>query len=66
MHAQMYLNRIPSRSTDYAPFLLRFGVRLNIKEDQQIREILKTENAIIFQEERDQMREQAYHAILKI
>lgn len=39
---------------------------MRLKEDPQIREILQAENAIIFQEKRDQLRKEAHEAISKI
>lgn len=64
--AQQYLNHIPNRSTGMSPFYLLFGTRMKLKEDHQIREILETENAIISQEKRDHLREEARKAISKI
>ena len=39
---------------------------MRLKEDPQIKEILETENAVIFQEKRDQLREEARKEISKI
>lgn len=48
------------------PFCLLFGTRMKIKEDPHIKEILEAENVKIFQERRDQLREEARTAISKI
>jgi len=64
--AQRYLNHVPSRSTGKSPFNLMFGTRMRLKEDPQLAEILEIENALIFHEKRDQLREEAREAISKI
>jgi len=64
--AQQYINHVPSRSTGMAPFYLLFGTRARLRDDPQIKEILEAENAIVFQEERDHLREGARKAISKI
>ncbi|XP_029178223.1 uncharacterized protein K02A2.6-like [Nylanderia fulva] len=64
--AQQYLNQMPSRSTGKTPFDLLFGTRMRLKEDPQIKEILEAENVNSFQEKRDQIREEARDAILKM
>lgn len=48
------------------PFCLLFGTQMRIKEDPCIKEILEAEKVAIFQEERDQLREEAHAAISKI
>lgn len=50
--AQQYLNHVPSRSTGMTSFYLLLGTRM--------------ESAIIFQEKRDQLREEARKAISKM
>jgi len=64
--AQQYLNHVPIKSTGIAPFNLLFGTRMRLQEDPQIKEILETEQAIIFQEKRNQLRDEACKAIQKI
>lgn len=57
---------MPIRSTGMAPFHLLFGTRMRLKENPQIREILETENAILFQDKRNQLRDEARNAISTI
>lgn len=64
--AQQYLNHAPSRSTGMSPFYLQFGVRMRLKEDPHIREILNDESLANLQEKRSQIREQAHEEISKI
>ena len=64
--AQQYLNHIPNRSTGMTPFYILFGTRMRLKEDPQIKEILEAETTTIFDEKRNQLREEAHKAISKI
>jgi len=63
---QQYINNVPTRSTSFSPFRLLFGARMRIKEDPMINELLENEAATLFQEERDELRQQAKKAIAKI
>lgn len=64
--AQRYLNNVPSRSTEISPFYLLFGTRMKLKEDPEIRDILEEENAVLYQQEREETRERARQSIAKI
>lgn len=64
--AQRYLNHIPSRNTGMTSFYFLFGTGIKLREDPQIKEILEAEEAIIFQEKRDQIRKEAREKFSKI
>ncbi|GBM21216.1 hypothetical protein AVEN_265819-1 [Araneus ventricosus] len=63
---QRTLNRTTHRSTQKNPFDLLIGVSIKCKEDTQILQILEEEYQSPFQEQQEQMLEQAKEDILKI
>lgn len=64
--AQRYLNSVPTRSTGMSPFYLLFGTKIKTSEDPEIKKLLEAENAVLFQDERDDIRRKARETISKI
>lgn len=64
--AQKYINVTLSRSTGRTPFQLMFGIRMRLKEDVQLRELIESEWARMFEDERDDIREKAREKIAEI
>ena len=64
--AQKYLNATPSQSTGKTPFQLMFGTHTRLKEDAQLREMIETEWAQMFEEERNNIRIEAKRKITEI
>lgn len=64
--AQQYLNTTHSRSTGMTPFQLLFGTHMRLKTCPEIKEMLEKELVQIFQENRDELRQQAKENILKV
>lgn len=64
--AQKYLNATPSRSTGRAPFQLMFGTNARLKENLEIREMIENEWIQMFEEERDDIRQEAKEKIAEI
>lgn len=63
---QRAINSTTNRSTNYSPFKLMFGVEMKKKEDMNIFEILQEVEKEIFEEERQELRNDAKEAIKKI
>lgn len=63
---QRYINSTPNRSTGFSPFDVLLGVRMRQKQDPQLTEIIEKEGVILFQQQRDKIREQARESIQKI
>lgn len=57
--AQQYLNATPSRSTGHTPFQLMFGTRMQLKENREVREMIEAEWMRMFEEECDDIRQEA-------
>lgn len=66
VRAQQYLNNAPSRSTGISPFKLLFGTQMKIKEDPIISDLLQAEEAELFLEKREDLRQRARENIGKI
>lgn len=64
--AQQYYNHAPCRSTGFSPFFLQFGVKMRLKEDLRVQEILEEETLLDFQEKRCEHREKAHAQIKKM
>jgi len=64
--AQKYLNATFSRSTSRTPYQLMFGTHMRLKEDPQVREIIENEWTRMYEEERDDIRQQAKAKIAEI
>lgn len=62
---QQYLNAVPSRSTGKTPFELMFGTHIRLKESPEIKEIIESEWEVAFQEDRNELREQARKCIMR-
>lgn len=56
----------PSRSTGRAPFQLMFGTNARLKENLEIREMIENEWIQMFEEERDDIRQEAKEKIAEI
>ncbi|CAK9834317.1 Transposon Tf2-9 polyprotein [Anthophora retusa] len=63
---QKCFNTVPNRSTKTTPFKILFGVDAKFKDDPQVVELLECEWEDLFQQNRDELREQARQNILKI
>lgn len=64
--AQRWINAVPSRSTQRTPFQLLFGVKMRLKEDSKMRELIEQEWTARFEEHRDELREAAKNQIIKV
>lgn len=60
------MNTTSSRSTGRTPFQLMFGIHMRLKEDLQIRELIEKEWAQMFEEKRDDIRQEAKRKISEI
>lgn len=63
---QRALNSTIQRSIDASPFEVMMGVKMKCKEDVLIREMLEKEAVDIFQEKRQEIREEGKKQILKV
>ncbi|XP_076247919.1 uncharacterized protein LOC143187733 [Calliopsis andreniformis] len=63
---QRCFNTTPSRSIKTTPFQILFGIDPRYRDDPQIVELLECEWENVFQENRDELREEARQNILKI
>jgi len=64
--AQKYLNATPSRSTGRTPFQLMFGTNARLKENLEIREMIENKWMQMFEEERDDIRQEARPKIAEV
>lgn len=64
--AQKYLNTSPHRSIETTLFNLLFGTNIKMKNDASIRELIEKELIYMFQEDRDELRNQAKESIRQI
>jgi len=63
---QQILNSTFQRSIGMTPFELLIGVKMKLKEDLLIKEILEREFQLHFEQDREQLRTQAKHQIQKV
>jgi hypothetical protein len=63
---QQYINSTYNRAIDTTPFTLMTGTNMKLPDDPQIKQLIDDEARIIFQEQRDDIRQQSKAAILKI
>lgn len=63
---QKYLNATPHRSIGTTPFNLLFGSNIRMKEDPKIKELIEYEWIRMFEEDRNELREEAREKITKI
>lgn len=64
--AQKYLNATPSRSTNWTPFKLLFGVDVRLKSRPEIKEMIEKELVRMFSEDRDELRASAKECLQKV
>lgn len=64
--AQQCLNTTLHRSIGMTPFRLLFGVHPHLRDDPDIRNLLQNEQIIAFQDDRDELRNQAKENIMKV
>ena len=63
---QQYLNAVPNRSTGKTPFQIMFGVNMRLKDNPEVKEIIESEWEAKFQDDRDELREQARECIMRV
>ncbi|KMQ83464.1 blastopia polyprotein [Lasius niger] len=64
--AQQYLNATCCRSTRMTPFQLLFGTHMRLKTCPDVKEMIEKELVLIFNENRDELRQQAKENILRV
>lgn len=63
---QKFVNATPSRSTNKTPFNLLFGTQMRLKEDPKVREMIEEEWIQMFEEQRDEIRNEAKEQLVKM